>query len=253
MQVTPSFRHTLDAVRTIRTIDTLGVSTRTFANVATADAYGTDLTVAVRGGRLRGFAGASAVRQVSNAANLGPGFSAKSFGWTARTNASLRLSPSRDLQALLFYMAPMTIEQGRKANRTRFSLAVRQKLRGDQMSLTQRISDPFNTSHESNTTIDARFTQVSDRRRPIRGRLLKVDWSFGKPDKDHTPEPVEPQGGAGGRPSLVTPCRPDAPRLVDGAGLANGVAVGPALGPSAAYCSRRNAARVPLPSRTRPQ
>ena len=42
VQVTPFYRHTLNAIRTIRTIDTTGVSTRTFANVSTSDAYGTE-------------------------------------------------------------------------------------------------------------------------------------------------------------------------------------------------------------------
>src|SRR2546428_1876196 len=35
----------VDAVRTIRTLDTSGVMTRTFANVATSDAYGADVTI----------------------------------------------------------------------------------------------------------------------------------------------------------------------------------------------------------------
>ncbi len=68
MQATPFFLHTSDTIRTIRTIDSLGVATRTFANVATSDAYGTDFTVALRGGRLTLFAGTRAYRQVSNAA-----------------------------------------------------------------------------------------------------------------------------------------------------------------------------------------
>ena len=70
IQLTPFYRHTIDAVRSIRTIDGAGVATRTFANVASTDAYGADATVAMSGGWLTGFAGASAFRQVSNAANL---------------------------------------------------------------------------------------------------------------------------------------------------------------------------------------
>ena len=77
VQVTPFFRHTLDAVRTIRTIDNAGVTTRTVANVATSDAFGSDLTVALTGGRLSGLAGGSAFRQVSDAANIGPGLNAR--------------------------------------------------------------------------------------------------------------------------------------------------------------------------------
>ncbi len=180
MQITPFFRHTLNAVRTLRTLDTTGVMTRTFANVATSDAYGVDATIARSGGRLSGFASASAFRQVSNAANLGPGLSAKTFGWTARTNASFRVSSTVDVQTLLSYQAPMTIEQGRVASRTRFTLAARKKLKDERMSVTLRVIDPFNTSRESSTTIDPRFYQVSDRRRAIRGLLLSATWTFGR-------------------------------------------------------------------------
>jgi len=183
VQLTPFFRRTLDAVRSLRTIDTAGVATRTFANIATSDAYGGDATVSLSGGPLTGFAGASAFRQVSDAANLGPGLSIRTFGWRVRANASLRMSASRDLQALASYQAPMTVEQGRNASRTQFSLAARQKLAQDRMSVTLRMIDPFKTSRESSTTIDPRFYQTSDRTRSIRGLLLSVNWMFGRPEK----------------------------------------------------------------------
>ena len=184
VQVTPFYRHTVDAVRALRTIDSAGVSTRTFANVATSDASGIDATVALHGSRLGGFVGGSAFRQVSNASNLDPSLSARTFGWTARTNASFRVSPTLDLQTLLFYMAPMTIEQGRAASRTRFSLAARKKLMGDQLNLALRVTDPFNASREQTTTIDPRFYQVTQRQRVERGVLLSATWTFGKPPKE---------------------------------------------------------------------
>lgn len=194
VQVTPFFRHTVDAVRAIRTIDGAGVTTRTFANVATANSYGTDLTVAAREGRLSGFAGASVFRSVSNAANLDPALSAKTFGWSARLNASFRATTTSDLQALVGYMGPMTVEQGTIGSRANFSLAARQKLRGGQTSLTLRLIDPFNNSREYSTTLDPRFTLITDRRRPIRGVLLNVDWAFGRHGRDlRQPEPD--QGG----------------------------------------------------------
>ena len=186
LQLTPFYRHTVNAIRTIRTLDTAGVSTRIFANVASTNAVGTDVTVSMTGTRLSGFATASGFHQVSDAANLSPGFSAATFGWNARTNAMARLSPSVDLQALVSYQAPMTVEQGRNASRTRVSLAVRQKLMNDQMSLTLRVIDPFNTSLERNTTIDPGFTQVSERRRVQRGVQLSATWLFGHVKKEDT-------------------------------------------------------------------
>jgi Outer membrane protein beta-barrel family len=191
VQVTPFYRHTLDAIRTIRTIDTAGVATRTFANVASTNAYGTDVTVAMSGQRVSGFVGGSGFRQISDAANLSPGFSARTFGWTARTNATFRLSSTVDVQTLLSYQAPMVVEQGRNAARMRLSVAARQKVMNDQMSLTLRIIDPFNTSLERSTTIDPAFYQVSDRRRLIRGMLFSVNWIFGKAKKEKDREAID--------------------------------------------------------------
>lgn len=196
IQVTPFWRHTIDAVRTIRTIDSAGVATRTFANVATSDAYGADATVALSGGRLSGFASASAYRQVSNASNLAQDISVRTFGWSARTNASFRVSRTIDLQALLSYQAPMTVEQGRNSSRTRFSFAAREKVMGDRMSVTLRVIDPFNTSRERSTTIDPRFYQTSDRRRAIRGLILSVNWMFGRPQRRGRDDLIGPDTGA---------------------------------------------------------
>ncbi len=183
LQVTPFFRRTFDAVRTLLTIDSAGVTTRTFANIATSDAYGGDATLAASGTRLSGFIGGSAFRQTSNANNVAPNFSISTFGWRARTNGAFRISRTLDVQALFTYQAAMTVEQGTSGSRTQFNLAARQKLMSDQLSLTLRIIDPFNTSHERGTTVDPRFFQRSDRSRAIRGLLLSASWTFGKPEK----------------------------------------------------------------------
>ena len=197
VQLSPFWRRTLDAVRSIRTIDAAGVSTRTFANIATSDAYGGDVTVALSGGRLTGFAGASGFHQVSNAANLTPGLSINTFSWRARTNATFRFSKTLDVQGLVSYQPAMTVEQGSTASRTQFSLAGRKKLMDDQLNVTLRVIDPFSTSRESSTTIDPRFYQVSDRARVVRGLLLGLSWTFGKPLKD---EPNDLVGADPGTP-----------------------------------------------------
>jgi hypothetical protein len=193
--VTPFYRHTANAIRTIRTLDTTGVSTRTFANVASTNAYGTDVTISMTGSKLSGFASASGFHQVSDAANLSPGFSASTFGWNARTNAMFRVSPTVDVQALLSYQAPMTVEQGKNAARSRVSLAIRQKLMNDQLNLTLRVIDPLNTSLERNTTIDPSFYQLSDRRRLVRGLQLNATWLFGHVKKENDRIDLNDSGG----------------------------------------------------------
>ena len=197
LQLTPFYRHTLNAVRRIRTIDSTGVTTTTFANVATTDAYGADATVALHGGRVSGFLGASAFRQVSNAANIQPGLSARTFGWTARTNMTWHASKTLDLQALLFYRGPMTLEQGREAAQTRVDIAARQRFMGDRFNVTVRVVDPFRTEHWEFTTTDPSFVQTSDFMPHVRGVLLSLSWNFGKPLKDHRGGSDLAGGGSG--------------------------------------------------------
>jgi hypothetical protein len=62
-------------------------------------------------------------------------------------------------------------------------MAARQKFMEDQLSVTLRIIDPFDTSHERSTTFDPRFSLTSDRARAIRGLLISASWTFGKPEK----------------------------------------------------------------------
>lgn len=195
LQLTPFFRRTFDAVRTILTIDSAGVTTRTFANIATSDAYGGDVTLAMSGTRLSGFLGSSAFRQTSNASNVASNLSFSTFGWRTRANGTYRVSNTMDVQALFTYHAAMRVEQGTNGSRTQFSLAARQKLLGDRLSLTLRVIDPFDTSHEQSTTVDPRFFQTSNRSRTIRALLLSAGWTFGKPEKGKDTIDLSGDGG----------------------------------------------------------
>ncbi len=191
LQVTPFYRHTIDAVRRVRSIDNAGVTTTTFANISTLDSYGADATLALRGPKLSGFIGTSAFRQSSNAANLGPGISTRGLGWTARSNGAYRISRTLDMQAIVTYRARQVVEQGTNLSQTRFNFAVRQKLSNDRVSLTLRVTDPFRTEKERSITDDPRFYQVSNRYRQVRGLLLNVTWNFGKPIKGQKGDEID--------------------------------------------------------------
>jgi outer membrane cobalamin receptor len=183
LQFTPYFRHTRDAIRRLRTIDAQGVTTSTFANIATVDAWGGDATLALRGGRLSGFVGGSLYGQQSNAANIAPLLSTRATVWTGRANMNYRVTPTLDAQWLVTYRAAARVEQGRNFSQTRVNAALRQKLRGDRLALTLRVTDPFATEWERSITEDPRFYQTSIRRRQVRGLLLNATWMFGKPPK----------------------------------------------------------------------
>ena len=203
LQVTPFVRHTVNAVRFIRTIDDAGVFTTTFQNVATSDSYGADVNGSLRLGRLTGFGGVSAYEQVTDGSNLATDVSNNAFGWSARANATLKLTPTLDLQGFLMYRAPMNAEQGRVAAMTMTNLALRQKLLGDQASVTLRVVDPFNAMGMGFVTDDGRFYQTSERRFGARGAFLSFTYAFGQPPRQRPRGPEQnetPQAEPDGQP-----------------------------------------------------
>jgi outer membrane receptor protein involved in Fe transport len=199
LQITPFARHTVNAIRFIRTLDTTGVFTTTFQNVATSDSYGADVNGSLRLGRVSGFGGFSAYQQVTNGSNLASDLSNKAFGWSARGNATIKVTPSLDLQGFLMYRAPMKNEQGRVSAMTMTNLALRQKLLGDAASVTLRVMDPFKTMGMSFVTSDDTFYQTSQRRFGARGLFLSFNYTFGQQPRVREREPEGGQQGGEGQ------------------------------------------------------
>ena len=202
LQITPFYRHTVDAVRRLREMDEEGVSTMTFANVATSDSYGADVNGSVRFGPLTGFGGFSAFQQVTDAANLSTDLSNKAFGWSTRANATWRINPTLDIQGFVMYRAPMDNEQGRTRAMTMTNIAVRQKLMGDKASLTLRAMDPFDTMGFGSTIEEEDFFQESRRSFGARGVSLTFSYNFGQTPRVRQPrqqeqmqEPRDEMGG----------------------------------------------------------
>ena len=180
VQLTPFVRHTVNAVRFIRTIDDAGVSTTTFQNVATSDSYGADANGSLRFGRLSGFGGLSAFKQVTDGSNLSTDVSNDAFGWSARGNLTFKATRTLDIQSFVMYRAAMRTEQGRMSAMTMTNVALRQKLHGDQTSVTLRVMDPFNAMKMGFVTDDGRFYQTSSRNFGARGLFLSVNYAFGQ-------------------------------------------------------------------------
>ena len=195
LQVTPFVRHTVDAIRFIRTIDDAGVSITTFQNVASNDSYGADVNGSFRFPRLSGFGGVSLFQQVTDGSNLTSDASNKAFGWNARANATFKLSPTLDLQGFMMYRAPMNVEFGRVRSQLVTNVALRQKVLGDQGSITLRLMDPFNMMRMGFVTDDGRFYQTSLRQFGARGAFVSFNWNFGQQPRVDRQRGEEGNGG----------------------------------------------------------
>jgi outer membrane receptor protein involved in Fe transport len=183
LQVTPFLRHTVSSVRQVGRVDEAGILRLSFANAATVDQYGADVNLSVRRGRFSGFGGGSVFEQVTDASNLGDLVAnprVRAFGWSARANGTFKLTPRLDLQGFTMYRAPMRIEQGRISRFAFANVALRQKLRGDQASVTVRVMDPFGTMGWGVRANDGRVLQTMDRRFGARGTFVNFSYNFGQ-------------------------------------------------------------------------
>jgi outer membrane receptor protein involved in Fe transport len=189
LQVTPFFRRTEDAIRRTRSVGDDGVSTSTFANLATSDTYGADMTGSLRlGDRFSGFGSFNVFQMETNGSNVTPGLNTSAFTWSGRMSANVKVNPNLDVQGMYMYRAPMNVEQGRVSSFSTTNLSLRHKLQGDRSSLTLRITDPFNTMGFNVRTSDGRFVQETDRRFGARAAFIGINYNFGRPPRIRQPQ-----------------------------------------------------------------
>jgi outer membrane receptor protein involved in Fe transport len=197
LQVTPYVRRTAHAVRFIQRIDTTGVTTSSFDNVASVVTIGSDLNLTVRSGPLTLLTGGSLYRYASDATNLAStlgNLSTRAFVWSTRANATWKLSPMMDAQFFANYRAPFTTESGSQSAFVSMNFAFRRKLWNDRGSLTVRVADPFNMMTFGSRTESGQVVQFTERSFGMRGVFISFSRNFGQELKLRPkPQDAEPQ------------------------------------------------------------
>ena len=196
VQLNPYIRVSDDAVRNIRTIDDAGITTSTFANVASTRTIGSDLNGSVRKGPLNLSLGGGAFHYRSEAGAL----STRTFGWNARTNATWKLTKQVDLMMNANYRARQAVEGGTMLPFLMTQFMVRQKLWGENGSVTLRISDPFDAAKFAMRTNGNGVTEETERRFGMRGVFLSFQRNFGQQLRLRPPQNTDPAPQGGGLP-----------------------------------------------------
>jgi outer membrane receptor protein involved in Fe transport len=201
LTLTPFYRRTTDALRRWEIVDSVGVSTFTFVNFDENKSYGADLIGTVRAGDwLNAFASVSAYQTVTDAGNIQEDLGSDGFAWSARANATFTLPAGVDVQASVFYRAPMVMEGGQMKSWTMMDLAVQKRILDDRGRVGLRVSDPFKLMGFGFHNSDPRYYQTYDRSWNSRGLFLTFSYSFGSQD---------PSQQRRSRPQQGTPSGPD--------------------------------------------
>jgi outer membrane receptor protein involved in Fe transport len=198
IQLSPFYRHTTNAIsvdiNTAAVIDGRSVTSISFKNLNSSNSWGTDLNGSLRlGPKLNGFAGFNLFKIVTDGGSQSA-LSSSAVTWSYRVNATTQLSPTVSLQAFYFYRAPMNIPKGRFSSFQMTNITARKKLDGDNMSVSVRFADPFNTMKFSVRAGDDNLTQLTSRRFGVRATYLTFQYNFGQTPKIRLPkeEPAQP-------------------------------------------------------------
>jgi len=180
VQLNPYLRNTSHAVRYFQTVDSTGITTSTFENVASTVQEGVDLNVTYRHGPLTVFTGGSAYHYSSNASNLPGDQSTQANVWSARLNASWKLTPTLDVQGFASYRSKFATEYGAQDAFVFMNFALRQKLFNDKGSVTLRVQDPFNMMTFGSVTKNPAIVESTLQNFGQRGVFLSFSRNFGQ-------------------------------------------------------------------------
>lgn len=185
LTISPYYRRTIDVIRFIDSVDEAGVTTLTFKNLDKSESFGAEVIGTLRmGDRFNTFASFDAYRVATDGSNVETSLSNNAFGWSTRLNATYKLTSLLDLQASLFYRAPMNVEQGRIAAMTRSDIALRQQFPGKKASLSLRVNDPFDTAGFRIQRDTPTFYLENTRRFDSRSVNLTFTYNFGRQDRN---------------------------------------------------------------------
>ena len=164
-----------------RVVDAAGVSTLRWENVGSVFYGGGNLNAQLRQwGPLSGSVGVNAIRAHLEAA---PGTNTSSFTrtfWGTNSNVMLRLSQTLTMQAQASYFPVSPSAQGRQRSTVYSTVALRQQLMQNKVSVNLAILDPFDVYRTRFTTDDANHQQVGRTNPSQRRATLTVSYNFGR-------------------------------------------------------------------------
>lgn len=147
LRFAPYYRYTENDWGQITRLDSAGVLTTTWENVASMQSYGAQLSAMMRSaGRLSGNVSIGGHREVRDASNLAQEFSGAYFRYNANANLTVAIGRTLNLQGMLCYSSPQELPQGRRSAFVMSSVGMRKRLFDNQATVNLRIDSPPVTS-----------------------------------------------------------------------------------------------------------
>ena len=203
VQLSPFYRRTTDVIRFIIDTDDVvsgrEVTSISFKNLDTGNSWGADVNGTLRlGQKFNGLAAFNVFKMVTEGTSGESAVSSDAVTWSVRFNATFNLTRRTAFQTMYSYRAPMQVEGGKFDAVSLAQLILRQKMFGERMNLTLRVSDPFNTMRFRLRAADDNLIQLTERAFTSRAVHLSVQYNFGRPPRVR--QPTQEEQPAGGTP-----------------------------------------------------
>lgn len=147
------YRHTIDKILGIRTVDERGFSKLRPENLATEDAYGFEVIASVSPYKWwKSDWNINFFKAVTDGSNLDEDFIADTYSWFTRLTSRFNVVPGSDLQVRLNYEAPQELPQGRSKSRAFADLSFSKDLWDEKGTITLNMLDIFNSGFRRTIT-----------------------------------------------------------------------------------------------------
>ncbi len=177
----PYWQQVVNGWAPITRVDSQGVSTRTYENLAGEASYGASMFVNAepwRGWRAHLFVRFQ--RQSRDASNLESRYSGTSTLWSSQLYVMGRLKPTLVVTGRFSYTPPVQLPQGRSSSRKDANMGFRYQFLDRRASLSLSLTDPFDLARRSSTaTQDVSYVQIGRSTQSLRSATFSFRYTFG--------------------------------------------------------------------------
>lgn len=165
----------------ITTVDSEGVSTRTYENLVSEQSYGVSVLLNAHtrsGWQANVFLNGR--RHIRDASNLEARYSGAATLWSGQLLAVRRMKSGMTLMGRFSYTAPVDLPQGRTSGREQADFIFRYRFLDRRASLSASLVDPFDLARRSSTnTGDVSYVQIARSSQTLRSASFSFSYTFG--------------------------------------------------------------------------
>jgi len=185
------YKETNDLISTISTLQSNGITTSTYKNIAQSNSYGLELIGSTTLSSWWKLNANLSFFNISIKDNSSFGIDQNSNSWTAKINSNMTLWEGIQLQLIGNYSSPSVLimsggfmgtsvtAQTKMKEQYFLDAALRKEFMQGKLALTLRVTDIFNTRNFNSTTSGLNFDTISNRKNDSRIAYLGISYRLG--------------------------------------------------------------------------